>query len=88
MSKQNKYMIFQDEKGMLFAVRKDYCSLEAAKDLALDKLNCESVKQSNTYRYMYHGFGKSVGMDEYENTWWITNEKTGNSVEVYVFRES
>ena len=87
MSKQNNYMIFQDEKGMLFAVRKDYCSLEAAKDMALDKLKCESVKQSNDYKYMYFGFGKAVGMDEYENTWWLTGEKIGKFVEVYVFRE-
>ena len=37
---------------------------------------------------MYHGFGKDVGSDEYENTWWLVGEPTNNSIPVYVFREN
>ena len=67
------YMKFKDEQGYLFAVRKD--------------LFTEDVELSSDYQYMYHGFGKAVGMDEYENTWWLTNEKNKITIPVYVFRE-
>ena len=81
------YMKFKDEQGYLFAVRKDYCSNEDAKELAKKELFTEDVELSSDYQYMYHGFGKAVGMDEYENTWWLTNEKNKITIPVYVFRE-
>lgn len=88
MSKQPvNFMTFKDEKGFLCAVRVDYCCEENAEQIAKQKLMCDKVKKTDEYRYMYHGFGKTVGMDEYENTWWITEDLKKNSVPVFVFRE-
>lgn len=89
MSKpQVNTMVFKDDNGYLCAVRVDFCSEAEAMDIAKEKLITESVKKSDDYKYMYHGFGKAKNMDEYENTWWLTDNATGNSVPVYVFREA
>lgn len=88
MSKQSvNYMLFEDEKGKLCAVRVDYCTEEEAIEIAKDKLYCDKVEKTDEYRYMYFGFGKTIGMDEYENTWWLTESVTGKAIPVYVFRE-
>lgn len=81
------FMKFKDDKGLLCAIRKDYCTEDEAKEIAKEQLITESVKRTNEYHYMYHGFGKTVDMDEYENTWWITESKNKSSIPVYVFRE-
>ena len=87
MNKPTNFMTFRDSDGDLCAVRMDYCTEEEAMEIAKEKLFTESVKSTKEYRYMYHGFGKTVDMDEYENTWWLTDECKNNSVPVYVFRE-
>lgn len=87
MSAPTNFMTFKDDDGYLCAVRMDYCTEDEAKEIAKDRLYNESVKLTTEYRYMHHGFGKTVGMDEYENTWWLTDECKKNSVPVYVFRE-
>lgn len=81
------FMKFKDDKGLLCAIRKDYCTEDEAKEIAKEQLITESVKRTTEYHYMYHGFGKTVDMDEYENTWWITESKNKSSIPVYVFRE-
>lgn len=88
MSKPTNVMTFSDDNGMLCAVRMDYCTEDEAMQIAKEKLFTESVMPTKEYRYMHHGFGKTVNMDEYENTWWLTDEMKKNSVAVYVFRES
>lgn len=88
MSKPTNVMTFSDDDGMLCAVRMDYCTEEEAMQIAKEKLFTENVKLTKDYRYMHHGFGKTVNMDEYENTWWLTDEMKKNSVAVYVFREA
>jgi hypothetical protein len=79
--------IFKDEKGYLCAVRKDRFTEAEAREIAKERLINDEVSLTEDYSYMYHGFGKTVGMDEYENTWWITDTMTKNAVPVYVFRE-
>ena len=81
-------MVFKDDKGQLCGVRVDFCSEEEAIEIAKDKLYCDKVEKTDEYKYMYHGFGKAIGMDEFENTWWLTDHVTGNSIPVYVFRET
>lgn len=81
------FMKFKDDKGLLCAIRKDYCTENEAKEIAKEQLMAESVKRTNEYHYMYHGFGKTIDMDEYENSWWLIGDPTKNSVEVYAFRE-
>lgn len=88
MSKQPvNFMTFKDEKGFLCAVRVNHCSEEDAEQIAKQKLMCDKVKRTNEYKYMYHGFGKTIGMDEWENTWWLTESCNKISIPVYVFRE-
>lgn len=80
-------MIFRDDNGYLCAVRVDYCDESTAADIAKKKLCAEEVVRTDEYRYMYFGFNKIVGMDEYENTWWLTEDINKKSIPVYVFRE-
>ena len=89
MSTVPKYaMTFADEKGMLCAVRKDYCTEDAARKIAAEKLYVDNVAVTNDYKYMHHGFGKTPEMKNQENTWWLTEDMKNNSVSVYVFREA
>lgn len=78
-------MLFSDKKGMLCAIREDYCSVDKARSIAKQKLFCETVKKTNEYNHMYFGYGKSDG--ESESTWWLVDNKTKNGIPVYVFRE-
>lgn len=87
MSKAVNVMKFKDDKGYICAIRKDYCTESEAEQIAKDTLFTESVNRTNEYKHMYHGFGKAIGMDEYENSWWLIGDPTKNSVEVYAFRE-
>jgi len=89
MSKpKENHIVFKDKKGYLCAVRKDFCDEYEAEKIAKERLVNESVIPCFEYGYMYHGFGKDVGSDEYENTWWLVGEPTNNSIPVYVFREN
>lgn len=80
-------MVFKDEKGYLCAVRVDFCDEAKAAEIAKEKLIAVNVKRTNEYNYMYHGFGKAIGDDSYENTWWLTENLNTKSIPVYVFRE-
>lgn len=82
------YVTFKDqEEGLLLAVRKDCAKKAIAEAIAKEKLICEDVIEVPKYKYMYFGFGKTVGMDEYENTWWLTEDSRGQAIPVWVFRE-
>lgn len=80
-------MTFKDKNGYLCAVRVDSCTLEEATEIAKKQLINDNVKQTDEYKYMYFGFGKAIGDDSYENTWWITDEANSKAIPVYVFRE-
>lgn len=80
-------MTFKDKDGYLCAVRVDSCTLEEATEIAKKQLVNDNVKQTDEYKYMYFGFGKAIGDDSYENTWWITDEANSKAIPVYVFRE-
>lgn len=81
------YMKFADDKGYLLAVRKDYCSEQEAEEIAKRELYTDTISKTDEYKFMYHGFGKTIGMDEWENTWWLTEDCNKISIPVYVFRE-
>lgn len=79
-------MLFEDQLGMLCAVRQDYATVKEAAEIAKERLYCEEVKQTHEYNHMYFGYGTSDG--ESESTWWLVDNKTKNGIPVYVFRES
>lgn len=79
-------MLFEDNEGLLYAVRKDGYTAEQAAELAREGLETDRVHLTNEYTHMYYGFGASDG--EVENNWWLVDSAARNGTAVYVFRKS
>lgn len=78
--------MFEDEQGLIFAVRKDYFNYDEAVELAKENLKKDEVILTEEYRYMFFGFGQTVDMDERVNDWWITDRPEGRCSSIWAFR--